>query len=148
MRSTLFYGGLGACSPMKFLEFRTSEIASAGFSGIAQQTLIRRSPSLPDLLHHPCDVDIWYSCCLPPVHDLQYGGSRVACVGARGDIYKFEALSCTCSDNWYWITNICWYWLLTLYKHFCSLFNHQIFYLSVQCHSFIILRTIFSSNLV
>ena len=26
----LFYGGLGACSPMKFLEFRTSEIASAG----------------------------------------------------------------------------------------------------------------------
>ena len=26
----LFYGGLGACSHMKFLEFRTSEIASAG----------------------------------------------------------------------------------------------------------------------
>ena len=32
-------------------EFRTSEIASAGFSGIIQQTLVRRSPGLPNLFH-------------------------------------------------------------------------------------------------
>ena len=40
----------------KFLEFKTSEIASASLSGTIEQTMVRWSPGLPDLLHRPCDI--------------------------------------------------------------------------------------------
>jgi len=35
----------------KFSEFRTAVIASASLSGTVEQTLVRRSPGLPDLFH-------------------------------------------------------------------------------------------------
>ena len=38
---------------MKILEFRTSEVAPAGYSGMIQQTLVQRSPSLPELFCRP-----------------------------------------------------------------------------------------------
>jgi len=34
-------------------EFKTTEIASAGFSGTIQQTFVQQSPSLLDLFCHP-----------------------------------------------------------------------------------------------
>ena len=41
----------------KFSEFRTFEIASAGFSGPIQRALVRQSSKLPHLFHHPCGAD-------------------------------------------------------------------------------------------
>ena len=41
----------------KFSEFRTFEIASAGFSGPIQRALVRRSSKLPHLFHRPCGAD-------------------------------------------------------------------------------------------
>ena len=37
----------------KFSEFRTFEVASAGFSGPIQRALVRRSSKLLHLFHHP-----------------------------------------------------------------------------------------------
>jgi len=42
----------------KFLELRTSEIASAGFSGTKHQTLVQWSPGLLDLFHCPCSESV------------------------------------------------------------------------------------------
>ena len=41
----------------KFSEFRSFEIASAGFSGPIQRALFRRSSKLPHLFHRPCGAD-------------------------------------------------------------------------------------------
>ena len=41
----------------KISEFRTFEIASAGFSGLIQRALVRRSSKLPHLFHRPCGAD-------------------------------------------------------------------------------------------
>ena len=41
----------------KFSEFRTFEIASAGFSGPIQWALVQRSSKLPHLFHRPCGAD-------------------------------------------------------------------------------------------
>jgi len=40
----------------KFSELRISEMASADFSGIAQQTLVLQSPGLLDMFHCPCII--------------------------------------------------------------------------------------------
>jgi len=41
----------------KFSEFRTFEIASAGFSGPIQRALVRQSSKLLHLFHRPCGAD-------------------------------------------------------------------------------------------
>jgi len=41
----------------KFSEFRTFEIASAGFSGPIRQALVRQSSKLLHLFHRPCEAD-------------------------------------------------------------------------------------------
>jgi len=43
-----------------FSEFRTFEIASAGFSGPLQRALVRRSSKLPHLFHRPCGADSFF----------------------------------------------------------------------------------------
>ena len=42
----------------KFLEFKTSEIASASLSGTIEHPMVRWSPGLPDLLHCPCVIHV------------------------------------------------------------------------------------------
>jgi len=44
----------------KFSDFRTFEIASAGFSGPIQQTLVWQLLKLPHLFHRPCGADSFY----------------------------------------------------------------------------------------
>jgi len=41
----------------KFSEFRTFDLASAGFSGPIQRALVRRSSKLLHQFHHPCGAD-------------------------------------------------------------------------------------------
>jgi len=42
---------------VEIFEFRTFEIAPAGFSGPIQRALVRRSSKLPHLFHRPCGAD-------------------------------------------------------------------------------------------
>jgi len=55
VRSSPAGHSLSSCwlSMQSTMEFRTSEIRSAGFSGTMQQTLVQQSLDLPDLFHCP-----------------------------------------------------------------------------------------------
>ena len=62
MAGNYVYAGVAKSAPIRanrgnFSEFRTFEIASAGFSGPIQRALVRRSSKLPDLFYRPCGAD-------------------------------------------------------------------------------------------